>query len=401
MTRLRSLIAAGLVDAFGLSLGWTLFILYAAEAQGLAAAGVCGAAMLVGVALSAPATSWVAARLGGRRLLRASASSEALLRVATFALLLAGAPLAVIAPAVALTNVVAWMGYAGMRAEVDSIDHGAGTMTSFVAVVAAVEAAGVAVGAILPVGPGPGTSDALLVVVVALYGLSLLPTFLVAADSRVFPRTKAVVARAPHRRRQGAPLGAGFLVMALASGPTLLSTALAMKLHGRPAVVAAALAFTLGSLLAPGVAGMVERRGLHAVVAWPFLGIGIVVGWIIAPWHVAGLVLAQILSGLSLSAFEGTMDVRVAAERGDREVTSVLAWAASARALGSTLAVGLLPLAIAASSLGALSAGLTVPLAACVVVGLLLVRGRVVDQGSRAVALRAGRPALRAGSVLP
>ncbi len=55
MTRLRSLIAAGLVDAFGLSLGWTLFILYAAEAQGVAAAGVYGAAMLAGFALSAPA----------------------------------------------------------------------------------------------------------------------------------------------------------------------------------------------------------------------------------------------------------------------------------------------------------------------------------------------------------
>lgn len=111
--------------------------------------------------------------------------------------------------------------------------------------------------------------------------------------------------------------------------------------------------------------------------------------------------LAQILSGPSLSAFEGTMDVRVAAEPGDRDVTSALAWGASAPALGSTLAVGITAVAIAATSLGALSAGLTVPLAACVVVGLLLVRRRVVDQGSRAVALRADRPAVGAGSVLP
>ena len=57
--RLPALMAAGLVDSFGLSLAWTVFILEVTRQHGLAGAGACNAAMLVGVALSAP----VAARL--------------------------------------------------------------------------------------------------------------------------------------------------------------------------------------------------------------------------------------------------------------------------------------------------------------------------------------------------
>ena len=37
-----------------------------------------------------------------------------------------------------------------------------------------------------------------------------------------------------------------------------------------------------------------------------------VIGWVLAPAHVAGLLVAQFLSGLSLTAFEGVMDARVA-----------------------------------------------------------------------------------------
>ena len=39
--------------------------------------------------------------------------------------------------------------------------------------------------------------------------------------------------------------------MALASGPTFLSVGLAVELHGRFWVAAAAVAFTVGSLAAP------------------------------------------------------------------------------------------------------------------------------------------------------
>ncbi|HKQ01262.1 MAG TPA: hypothetical protein VJ735_13110, partial [Actinomycetes bacterium] len=107
MTRLRRLIATALVDSFGLSLGWTVFSLQITRSHGLAGLGLCNAAMLVGVALSAPAAARLSARLHGRELLRVTCVTEAALRIGTFALLLAGAPLAVVVVAVAASNVVA------------------------------------------------------------------------------------------------------------------------------------------------------------------------------------------------------------------------------------------------------------------------------------------------------
>ena len=68
--------------------------------------------MLVGVALSAPATAFLSARLDGRRLLRGPRSSRCCCAIAMFLLLLGGAPIGLIAGVVLLTNVVAWTGYA-------------------------------------------------------------------------------------------------------------------------------------------------------------------------------------------------------------------------------------------------------------------------------------------------
>jgi MFS family permease len=116
MTRLRRLIATALVDSFGLSLGWTVFSLHVVRGHGLAGLGLCNAAMLVGVALSAPVASRLSARLDGRALLRVTCVTESVLRVGAFAVLLTGAPLLLVAVAVAASNVVAWTGYAGMRA---------------------------------------------------------------------------------------------------------------------------------------------------------------------------------------------------------------------------------------------------------------------------------------------
>jgi hypothetical protein len=125
MTRLRRLIATALVDSFGLSLGWTVFSLQVVRDHGLAGLGLCNAAMLCGVALSAPVAARLSTHLDGRALLRVTATTEAGLRIGTFVLLLAGAPLAVVAAAVAASNVVAWTGYAGMRAEVAAADPAA------------------------------------------------------------------------------------------------------------------------------------------------------------------------------------------------------------------------------------------------------------------------------------
>jgi MFS family permease len=175
MTRLRRLIATALVDSFGLSLGWTVFSLQTTRSHGLAGLGLCNAAMLVGVALSAPVAARLSARLDGRELLRVTCVSEAALRIGTFALLLAGAPLAVVVVAVAASNVVAWTGYAGMRAEVAAADPRGSAMTWYMVAVAAIEAAGTATAALLPTGPGGLVSGGLLVAVVAGYGACLLP----------------------------------------------------------------------------------------------------------------------------------------------------------------------------------------------------------------------------------
>ena len=70
MTRLRRLIATALVDSFGLSLGWTVFSLHVVRGHGLTGLGLCNAAMLVGVAMSAPVAARLSTRLDGRALLR-------------------------------------------------------------------------------------------------------------------------------------------------------------------------------------------------------------------------------------------------------------------------------------------------------------------------------------------
>jgi hypothetical protein len=81
------------------------------------------------------------------------------------------------------------------------------------------------------------------------------------------------------------------------------------------------------------------------------------IGWIAAPLHLVGLLGAQGLSGLSLTALEGATDARVARDASSAgDVTTSLAWSAATRAMGSSIAVKLLPLVIAAPAIGLLSA---------------------------------------------
>jgi hypothetical protein len=376
MTRLRRLIATALVDSFGLSLGWTVFSLHVVRGHGLAGLGLCNAAMLVGVALSAPAATRLSARLDGRALLRSTAVTEAALRVGTFALLLAGAPLAVVAAAVAVSNVVAWTGYAGMRAEVAAADPRGAAMTWYMVTVASVEAAGTATAALLPTDPGGLVSGGLLVAVVAAYGGALLPTWLVAAGARVGPARRLD----RRRRRPTAPdrsgplaglLASGGLVMLLGSGPTLLAVGLAAQLHGTRWVAGSALAFAAGSLLAPLSVARLERRAVPTSIAWPALGVGMVAGWSFAAWHPVALLAAQFFSGTCMSALEGDMDARVAATgAGPRGVTAGLATAAALRAFGSATAVALAPRVIAETGIGWLAAALATGLATLTVTRL-------------------------------
>jgi len=368
--RLRKLIAAGLVDSFGLALGWTVFVLHAVATQGLVAVGIYNAAMLVGVGLSAPAAGWLAARLDGKLLLQSTAVVEATLRVATFALLLLDLPLVLVAGLVTLTNVTAWTGYAGMRAEVAAVAVGrrARALTWYVGGIAAVEAAGAATAAVLPVGDRGTVTGSLLLVVIGFYAACLLPTIVVARGSCV-PRSRRLVDASRLLRRAPA-LGGGFVVMLLASGPTFLAVALAAELHGRLWVAPAAVAFTLGALLAPAVVGAVERHSTPSFVSWPLLGVGIVAGWAAAPWDPAGLLVAQLLSGVFMTALEGTIDARVADDAED-ELTAGLGWAASTRALGSAAAVGAAPALIAIGGVGAVSALAGAVLATMALAGLM------------------------------
>jgi hypothetical protein len=390
MTRLRRLIATALVDSFGLSLGWTMFSLLVVRGHGLAGLGLCNAAMLCGVALSAPAAARLSAHLDGRALLRVTAVTEAALRVGTFLLLLAGAPLAAVAVAVAASNVVAWTGYAGMRAEVAAADPRGAAMTWYMVSVAAIEAAGTATAALLPRASDGLVSGPLLAMVITCYGLCLLPTWVVAAGARVGraprvggapqvggdagvggdprvgraprspgdagvsgvlpgagpggpPWAAGPLGRVPWMFRAAGPLGrlprilrppgplarrprvlrgpgplaglqvSGGLVMLLGSGPTLLAVGLTAELHGTRWVAGSALAFALGSLLAPSSVAHLERHAIPPAVAWPALGVGMVAGWTFAAWHPAALLAAQLLSGMCMSALEGDMDARVAA----------------------------------------------------------------------------------------
>ena len=387
MTRLRRLIATALVDSFGLSLGWTVFSLHVVRGHGLAGLGLCNAAMLVGVALSAPVATRLSTRLDGRALLRVTCVTEAALRVGTFTLLLTGVPLAVVAAAVAVSNVVAWTGYAGMRAEVAAADPRGAAMTWYMVAVAAIEAAGTATAALLPTGPAGLVSGGLLLAVIACYGGCLLPTWLVAAGALV-PRAHAVIgsrriSTAPYRSGPMSKLlASGGLVMLLGSGPTLLAVGLAAELHGTRWVAGSALAFALGSLLAPVAVARLERHAVPPAMAWPILGVGMAAGWAFAAWHPLALLAAQLLSGMSMSALEGDMDARIAAGNASpRGVTAGLATAAALRAFGSATAVALAPRVVAETGIGWLGAALATGLAA-------LALGRLVRHWNRSAAGR-------------
>jgi hypothetical protein len=145
---------------------------------------------------------------------------------------------------------------------------------------------------------------------------------------------------------------AGGAIMLLASGPTLLAVPLTTELHGRAWVAAAAVAFSLGCLLSTLAVEFVGRTQLPTVLRWSLWGLGMLIGWIGAPLHPGSVLFAQFLAGLSQTAFEGDMDARVAEEAPPAGVTTALAYSASIRALGGSIAVRLLPILITAPAIG-------------------------------------------------
>jgi hypothetical protein len=350
-SRLVALIGAGLVDSLCLSVAWTLLVLQVAEVHGLGAVGLCSAAMLVGVALAAPVAGRMARLLDGRRLLRAAAAVEAVLRVSVVLLVVQDAPVWILASAVAAMNVVAFTGYAGMRAEVAAARPGATALTWYGTVVAAVEAGGVMLAALLPVN-GPAR-DTVVLVVLLCYVLALAPTAIVAGGSLV--PTAASPPPGRWRPDTTAPVLGGAVLMFLGSGPTLLSVALAERLHGRPAVALAAVAFTVGSFAAPGLAAAIQRRGGNRGPVWSLCAAGTVAGWALAPVSVAMLCLAQVASGMCMTLLEGLLD-NAATRRHPSRVTAALASASAGRALGSAAGTAVLPVLVLEPGLPAVAA---------------------------------------------
>src|SRR4029453_18671739 len=99
--------------------------------------------------------------------------------------------------------------------------------------------------------------------------------------------------------------------------------------------------------------GLVERVRLPAAVTWPAWGAGMLVGWSLAQVHVAGLLFAQVLAGLCIAAFEGSMDAHIAARQARGHLMGSLAASEAVRALGSAAAVAALPAYVGTNSIAA------------------------------------------------
>jgi MFS family permease len=364
--RLRELLFAGVVDSFGMALGWTVLVLLAVSRGGLAEAALYNAAMLAGVVLSAPVTGWLTRRWAGRTLLRGAAGTEIVLRLGVLAALIAGLPSWLVAGGVVVMHIAAWAGFAGMRAEVTAVAPGARAMTRYALCIAAVEAAGTGLAALIPTGSGGHPTGWALAAVFAVYAGSLVPTILSARRARVViargddipalsltGRRLATGPRAGSRRSIVSPklLAAGGAIMLLASGPTLLAVPLTTQLHGRHWVAGAAIAFSLGCLLATIAVDAIATMRLPAVLRWSLWGLAMLTGWIFAPAHAWAVLFAQFSAGLAQTAFEGDMDARVAEEAPRHGVTTALAYSASTRALGGSVAVKVLPMVVTAQSI--------------------------------------------------
>src|SRR4030095_1475052 len=98
--------------------------------------------------------------------------------VSVLSVLIAGRPAWLIAAGVVIMHIAAWAGFAGMRAEVTAVAPGARAMTRYALCIAAVEAAGTGLAALIPTGAGGYPTGWALVAVFAVYAGSLVPTIL-------------------------------------------------------------------------------------------------------------------------------------------------------------------------------------------------------------------------------
>jgi hypothetical protein len=386
---LRPLLAAGVIDSIGLAFGWTVFLLVITKRGGLDEGALMAAAMLAGVALSAPFSAWRSPRLSPRTLLRRLAVAEGLCRAGLFVLLWIDPGALLLVPVIVVMNMLAWTAFAAMRSEVARAEEAAGhgrSLTHYTIAVAASEALAAGAASLLLRQTPP---TAVLVAVACVYGLSLTPQWWV--GTRAEPDGRPRSAQPPGVRVVQAvllPCGLGTVVFLLASGPALLATVLAFERYGATGVLVSAVAFAAGSLGAARLQAVLGRWRPTAPSTF-LVGALLVGGWALSDGNLIGLALAQACAGLAQCALEGHLDSRVVARLEARgglgteagleagAVTTGLAFASSSRALGGALAVVLLPVLLDLTTLPLICATTaTVLLLAALVAGAISV-GRV------------------------
>jgi hypothetical protein len=344
-----------------MAVGWTVVLLVATQRGGMAEAALDQAAMLGGVVLSAPVAGWLAARLARKTLLRLSGFTELLLRIALLAGMMVAAKPWLTALVIVVMTMAGWVSYACMRAEVAAVDGTQRSIARYAVCIVGVEAAGTAVAAVLQSDASGRLGGWLLTLVWLLYPGSLLPTLLSAQRSRSrgqdLPIGASVAAsKGPHQLSARWPvtglMAAGGAVMLIASGPTMLAVPLTEQLHGARWMAAAAVTFSLGTLLSTAALDAVNRSRIPVIVRWLLFGIAMLVGWTIAPIFAPMVLVAQFVAGIGQGALEGDMDAKITADSRPESKTRDLAYAASARALGGSVSVRVLPLLVAAPAVG-------------------------------------------------
>ena len=376
------ILGAGLIDSTGLALGWTVFLLVVTRERGLTQAALLTSATLIGMALSAPFSAWLAPRVSPRHLLQWLAVAEGAGRLSLFVLLWKDASTLAMGPVVVVVNVLAWTAYAAMRSEISRADGGTDAgrwLTLYSAGIAASEAIAAGGASLLIARP----SALIMLVICAVYTMSLLPQWW--AGSRADPARHRESARLLRIAPLLAPCAVGAGVFLIAGGPALLATALAFELHGSFGVVVSTVAFTAGSLGSARLQSLVARSSsMSAAVS--LLGAAMAGCWAISDRGLIALALAQVCVGLTQCCIEGDLDARAVARVPPHAATAALACAASCRALGGAAAVAVLPALITHTSLTAISLAAAGLLAAIGLVATALGRRPLEGRSLRAAA---------------
>ena len=343
--RLDQVLISGVIESTGLAFGWTIILLVVAERGGLGSASLMSAAMLSGIAVSAPLSAWLSARFAPRDLLRILAVAEGACRLAVFGLLWRHADTQLMALVVIGMTALAWSGFAAMRTEVSrvevsEVEHGIDSgryFTWFAVAMASSEVLAAGAAAFL-LDHSPST--VLLTAVTVVYVLSLAPQWWVGTYAD--PIRHPSVARLIDVRAVIAPAGLGAVVFLFAGAPALLATVLAYSLYGSTGVVVSAVAFTVGSL---GATWMQARLAGWRPPALSLLVLGglLIGGWSMSGHTLFGLIIAQGCAGLAQCALEGELDGRIVSRSPVDSASTALAFSSCSRALGGAVAVLLLP----------------------------------------------------------